>query len=261
MRGAVMSLHSAFSWLPMPGRHCLSPSLTAWSYPVVVKCIATAPAPRLIDRSCYCDDGFEYFQQLPDGRLVLGGYRNLAIEQETTYADHTTPLIQDALSGLFGRHFPEVADQPVERRWSGTMAFTSRWSTARGRLRRDDRIAFAVGFNGHGLGLGMMVVEALLRELDGGRRELLQCASVDAGSSLSSPLLNCRIDCCRDLLDRIDAIVHRWILRGKNRNRVILARCMDTPMLWTPQPSLSGYQPFFSATSVPFATPAEMPQA
>ncbi|MBA3946208.1 MAG: FAD-binding oxidoreductase [Herpetosiphonaceae bacterium] len=151
------------AWTPL-----LVPEFEGVVLPGRGQVIATAPAPRLIDRSCYCDDGFEYFQQLPDGRIVLGGYRNLAIEQEITYADHTTPLIQDALVAFLQRHFPELANHAIERRWSGTMAFTTDGLPLVGRLRRDDRIAFAVGFNGHGLGLGMMVVEALLRELAGG---------------------------------------------------------------------------------------------
>jgi gamma-glutamylputrescine oxidase len=130
--------------------------------------IATAPAPELLKEACYCDDGFEYFQQLPDGRFVLGGYRNLAFEEERTYADHTTPTIQSALEAFLAAHFPELADVPIERRWSGTMAFTPDGLPLVGRLRRDERIAFAVGFNGHGLGLGIMVVERLLSELAGG---------------------------------------------------------------------------------------------
>ena len=129
--------------------------------------LATAPAPRILDRSCYCDYGFEYFQQLPDGRFVLGGYRRLAVGEETTYADHTTPLIQDALDQFLARYFPELSDMPIERRWSGTMAFTADGLPLIGRLRRDERIAFAVAFNGHGLGLGIMVADDLLRMLAG----------------------------------------------------------------------------------------------
>jgi len=130
--------------------------------------LATAPAPPILERSCYCDYGFEYFQQLPDGRFVLGGYRRLAVADETTYADHTTPLIQDALDEFMERHFPELADVPIERRWGGTMGFTPDGLPLVGTLNRDDRIGFAVGFNGHGLGLGVMVVEELLQSLDGG---------------------------------------------------------------------------------------------
>ncbi len=129
--------------------------------------LATAPAPPLLERACYCDEGFEYFQQLPDGRFVLGGYRNLAFAEEATYADHTTPLIQTALEAFLAHHFPELSTVPIERRWAGTMGFTPDGLPLAGRLRRDERIAFAVGFNGHGLGLGLVVADELLREFDG----------------------------------------------------------------------------------------------
>lgn len=146
----------------------LVPEFDGLVVPARGQVLATAPAPRILDRSCYCDYGFEYFQQLPDGHFVLGGYRKLAVAEEATYADHTTPVIQEALDGFLQRHFPELIDVPIERRWSGTMGFTPDGLPLAGRLRRDDRIAFAVGFNGHGLGLGVMVVDQLLESLDGG---------------------------------------------------------------------------------------------
>jgi gamma-glutamylputrescine oxidase len=150
------------AWTPL-----LATEFASLIVPARGQVLATAPAPKVLDRSCYCDEGFEYFQQLPDGRFVLGGYRNLAIPEEATYADHTTQLIQEALDAFLRRHFPELSDVPVERRWSGTMGFTPDGLPLIGRLRRDERIAFAAGFNGHGLGLGIMVADELLRELDG----------------------------------------------------------------------------------------------
>jgi gamma-glutamylputrescine oxidase len=136
-------------------------------HPARGQVLATAPAPTVLHQACYCDEGFEYFQQLADGRFVLGGYRNLAFAEEATYADRTTPRIQQALDDFLARHFPELATVPVERRWSGTMGFTDDGLPLIGRLKRDDRIAFAAGFNGHGLGLGIMVADELVRELDG----------------------------------------------------------------------------------------------
>jgi glycine/D-amino acid oxidase-like deaminating enzyme len=146
----------------------LVPEFEGLIVPARGQVLATAPTPRILDRSCYCDHGFEYFQQLSDGRFVLGGYRRLAVEEEMTYADHTTPLIQQALDEFLARYFPELKDVAVERRWSGTMGFTPDGLPLVGCLRRDERIAFAVGFNGHGLGLGVMVVEQLLQALNGG---------------------------------------------------------------------------------------------
>lgn len=134
--------------------------------------LATAPVPPILAQAAYCEYGFVYFQQTPEGRFVLGGFRNLAFDTERTYADHITPEIQAPLEAFLARHFPEIAAAPIERRWAGTMGFTNDGLPLVGRLRRDERIAFAVGFNGHGLGLGIMAAEELVRELAGGEAGL-----------------------------------------------------------------------------------------
>ncbi len=163
--GAVLAQRVVLAtnaWTPL-----LAAEFDGMVIPARGQVLATAPAPRILERSCYCDEGFEYFQQLPDGRFVLGGYRNLAFSEEATYADHTTPLIQSALEAFLARHFPELSAVPVERRWAGTMGFTPDGLPLVGRLKRDERIAFAVGFNGHGLGLGLVAADELVHELDG----------------------------------------------------------------------------------------------
>lgn len=163
--GAVLAQQVVLAtnaWTPL-----LIPEFVGTVVPARGQVLATAPAPRVLERSCYCDEGFEYFQQLPDGRFVLGGFRKLAFVEEATYADHTTPGIQQALDEFLAQYFPELRDVPIERRWSGTMGFTTDGLPLVGRLKRDERIGFAVGFNGHGLGLGMVVADELLHELAG----------------------------------------------------------------------------------------------
>ena len=140
--------------------------------------LATAPAPRILETTGYCNDGFEYFHQLPDGRFVLGGFRNLAFDEERTWADHTTPLIQDALDAFIARHFRELRDVAVERRWSGTMAFTPDGLPLVGKLPHDPRIACIVACNGHGLGFGLVVADQLLAVLNGGDAGLFGLARV-----------------------------------------------------------------------------------
>ncbi|GAC1647402.1 MAG: FAD-binding oxidoreductase [Herpetosiphon sp.] len=151
------------AWTPL-----LVPEFQSIIMPGRGQIVATVPTRQMITRVGYCNDGFEYFQQLQDGRFVVGGFRSLAVDQEATFADHTTPLIQQAIETFLAMHFPELRDVPIERRWSGTMAFTPDGLPLVGRLRRDDRISFAVGFNGHGLGLGVMVANTLLDTLDHG---------------------------------------------------------------------------------------------
>ena len=160
------------AWTPL-----LVPEFSDQIVPGRGQILATAPLAPVLGPAAYCDYGFVYFQQTPEGRLVLGGYRNLAFEDERTYADQVTPPIQHALEAFLVRHFPEAGAVPIERRWSGTMAFTPDGLPLVGRLRRDERIAFAVGFNGHGLGLGVMAAEELVGALQGGSAATLFAAA------------------------------------------------------------------------------------
>lgn len=165
------------AWTPL-----LMPEFAALIVPARGQILATAPIAPVLEQAAYCDYGFVYFQQTPEGRFVLGGYRNLAIERERTYADQITDEIQAALEGFLARHFPEVAAAPIERRWAGTMAFTPDGLPLIGQLSRDERIAFAVGFNGHGLGLGIMAAEELAQRLAGAGSGLFSAAGRMAGA-------------------------------------------------------------------------------
>jgi gamma-glutamylputrescine oxidase len=62
---------------------------------------ATEPlAERLYERPHYARRGLDYWQQLPDGRLVIGGSRDVDLEKESTSEEATTPQIQAALEAL-----------------------------------------------------------------------------------------------------------------------------------------------------------------
>ena len=53
-------------------------------------------------RPHYARDGYDYWQQLPDGRLVIGGQRDASLATEDTDVEETTPVIQDRLEQLVG---------------------------------------------------------------------------------------------------------------------------------------------------------------
>jgi gamma-glutamylputrescine oxidase len=80
--------------------------------------IATEPlTERLFDCPHYGRHGFDYWQQTPDGRILAGGFRDSALQDEFTSEEVTTPGIQDALesfvAGLVGRPVR------VDYRWAG----------------------------------------------------------------------------------------------------------------------------------------------
>jgi glycine/D-amino acid oxidase-like deaminating enzyme len=127
--------------------------------------IATEPLPeRIFDCPHYGRHGFDYWQQTPDGRILAGGFRDSALQDEFTTDEVTTPGIQGALedfvAGLVGRRLR------VDYRWAGLFGLVLDFLPVIGRLPGDDRIWVAGGYSGHGnvLGLlsGELVAEAML---------------------------------------------------------------------------------------------------
>lgn len=151
-KGAVLALNA---YAPL-----VCPELAGLVRPVRGQMLCTVPlSTRIFDGAGYANWGYEYFRQLPDGRFLMGGGRRQFRHQEVGWEDTTTPDVQGALAKFLERYFPEVAGQPVELRWSGTMGFTPDGLPLVGRLRDVPQAVFAVGFNGHGMGLGLKVAE------------------------------------------------------------------------------------------------------
>jgi glycine/D-amino acid oxidase-like deaminating enzyme len=128
--------------------------------------LVTEPLPKLRwPRPHYARHGYDYWQQLPDRRLVLGGRRDAALETESTDEEAVTEPVQRALDAFLG----ELArGARVTHRWAGI------WGTTDDRLplvgRVDDRVWVSAGYSGHGnvLGLacGELVADAILGERD-----------------------------------------------------------------------------------------------
>ena len=76
---------------------------------------------RLVDVPTYSERGFRYWRQLPDGRLLAGGFRHHALEEEVGYETVTTARVQGLLEGEVRRL---GAQAPIATRWSGIMGFT-----------------------------------------------------------------------------------------------------------------------------------------
>ena len=92
----------------------LLPELDDALWPARGQVLATAPlGERLFEYPHYARHGFDYWQQLADGRIILGGFRDFSILAEMTDDETTTEPIQEALDAflveLLGA-LPEVAD-------------------------------------------------------------------------------------------------------------------------------------------------------
>lgn len=69
----------------------------------------------------YVRQGWDYWQQLPDGRIALGGGRDLALEQEGTDVVEPTQIMRDYLE----RKLQDIGvTAPVEHHWAAIVSYT-----------------------------------------------------------------------------------------------------------------------------------------
>jgi gamma-glutamylputrescine oxidase len=123
---------------------------------------------QLYGRPHYARRGFDYWQQLADGRLVVGGRRDTDLEAEATSEETTTPEVQAALDGLVREL---VGGRPaITHRWAGIFGMSPDELPLVGAVPGRDGVWVSRGYSGHGNVLGLacgdLVAKAIL-----GRRE------------------------------------------------------------------------------------------
>jgi gamma-glutamylputrescine oxidase len=83
--------------------------------------VATAPMAPTFTRPVYARWGYDYWQQRADGRVVLGGARDIGGEAEWTTSTETSEPVQNALSALLRTIGIEA---PITHRWAATVGYT-----------------------------------------------------------------------------------------------------------------------------------------
>ncbi|HEX3158711.1 MAG TPA: FAD-dependent oxidoreductase [Gemmatimonadaceae bacterium] len=85
--------------------------------------LATAPTTEVrVPRPVYARYGYEYWQQLPDGRVALGGFRDLGGDEEWTVSTAPSARVQGALERFLREHVGVQA--PVTHRWAASVGYT-----------------------------------------------------------------------------------------------------------------------------------------
>jgi gamma-glutamylputrescine oxidase len=138
--------------------------------------IATEPlAERLFDCPHYGRHGFDYWQQTPDGRILAGGFRDSALQDEFTTEEVTTPRIQGALEALVA----DLVGRPlrIDYRWAGLFGLVMDFLPVAGRVPGEERLWVAGGYSGHGNVLGLLCGELVAQAILG--REAPELALFD----------------------------------------------------------------------------------
>jgi glycine/D-amino acid oxidase-like deaminating enzyme len=103
------------------------------------------------------DEGYVYFRPVGN-RILLGGARNLAFDEEQTTSHGTTDRIQGALEQLLREVIaPYESNLAIAHRWSGTMAFSPSKQPIVERV--GPRTVVAFGCNGMGVALSCSIAK------------------------------------------------------------------------------------------------------
>ena len=131
----------------------LLPELAGTVRTVRLQMLGTAPADQVrVPRPVYLRGGYEYWQQLPDGRLALGGFRDVGgAREETTSAEPSEP-VQAALEQLLRTRLRVTA--PVTHRWAASVGYTRSGLPFLGEVR--DGVWAAGGYCGTGNVIGAL---------------------------------------------------------------------------------------------------------
>ncbi|TAE59533.1 MAG: FAD-binding oxidoreductase [Bacteroidetes bacterium] len=88
--------------------------------------LVTSPIPGLtLKGTFHYNEGYVYFRNTDDGRVLLGGGRNLDTEGETTDQFGLTDQIQQYLEGFLQEVILPGKTYAIEQRWSGILGLGS----------------------------------------------------------------------------------------------------------------------------------------
>ena len=111
---------------------------------------------NLIQGTFHYDKGYFYFRNI-DGRILLGGGRNLAKEQEETPEFGTTEIIQNALIDLLKNVILPNQNFEIESTWSGILGVGNTKKPIVQNISKN--VAVAVRLGGMGVAIGSLVGE------------------------------------------------------------------------------------------------------
>jgi gamma-glutamylputrescine oxidase len=129
--------------------------------PVRGQMLATAPTAPVFERPAYANRGYQYWRQTHDGRVLVGGWRDTAVDEEVGEDERITERIQNQLESFLN---DQGVTAPVTHRWAGTMGFSHDALPYIGRIA--DGVFVCGGFTGHGMSFGPAsaeLVAALVR--------------------------------------------------------------------------------------------------
>ena len=133
--------------------------------------LATGPTSEVqLPYPVYANWGYDYWQQRPDGALVLGGARDLDMEREWTSDGTPTVVVQEALERRLRERIGVQA--PITHRWAASVSYTTDGLPIVAEVRRG---VWAIGgYSGTGNVVGPLLGRGVARLLTSGDDALLR---------------------------------------------------------------------------------------
>jgi len=142
----------------------LVPDLAGLVVPVRGQILSYEPLPPVFTTgvSASVAPTGEYWQQTPDGAIVIGGCRAEAPNGDVgVRAMVPTPDVTAAIEAVLPRLFPRLQGLRVARRWAGLMAFTADYLPVAGAAPGLPGVWVTGGYCGHGMPYGPRVGQLL----------------------------------------------------------------------------------------------------
>jgi gamma-glutamylputrescine oxidase len=131
--------------------------------PVRAQMLATAPVDaRVTQRPTYSHWGHRYWRQYDDGRVLVGGWRDTAVDAEVGTDATPNPDVQRHLD----EHLAALdVVAPVTHRWAGIMGFSPDELPLVGEIPGMRNVYVCGGYTGHGMGFAVNATRILSRHM------------------------------------------------------------------------------------------------
>jgi len=144
----------------------LVPQLDTVVTPIRNQVVVTEPIEEfLFPLPHYARHGFDYWQQLPDGRLLVGGRRDADLAAEATDEEGLTPAIQERLEACVAELVGRLP--AITHRWAGIFGSSPDGLPLAGPVPGRDGLWVAAGYAGHGNVLGFVCGALVARAILG----------------------------------------------------------------------------------------------
>lgn len=116
--------------------------------------VATAPLPSTIDQLVYARWGYEYLQQRPDGRILIGGFSDVDADASYTDDDSGSPAIWERVERYLRE---DLGTEPeITHRWAGVVGYSDDSLPYVGELPGRPNLHVSGGYSGVGNVPGFM---------------------------------------------------------------------------------------------------------